>query len=147
MKNLKLRVWDKVNNCFCYLSGFEFISSNLSKDYSEIEKVKGQLVSEQKQYFKQAGDKVKPSVKVDKEPIIQIWTGRKDEDGKDIYDGDVITYNLYKTEYTGRVIFEYLSFFVEDLEGSLNPLCGIDSICKVIGNTKENPNYYEKRRL
>ncbi len=71
--------------------------------------------------------------------ILLQYTGLKDKNGKDIYEGDVFKYVLDDgfgdvTEYTEEVIFNQGSF---DLDNC--PLGAFCSDGEVIGNIYENP--------
>lgn len=104
------------------------------------------------------------------EPIIQQFTGLKDENGKDIYEGDimasrgnhmtdlmdengdyldiysVVVWNKRMTRFALKPIDEYL----EQLKNPINPeldhpwVCSIDTFKEVIGNIYENPDMLPK---
>jgi uncharacterized phage protein (TIGR01671 family) len=75
--------------------------------------------------------------------IIMQYTGLKDKNGVEIYEGDVVHYpKSGDGEFVGVVIFNDLSFIVEhDVGGSC-----LDSGFEVIGNIHENPELLEVKQ-
>jgi uncharacterized phage protein (TIGR01671 family) len=78
------------------------------------------------------------------------FIGRKDEDGKDIYEGDILCGKWIGADRKATVVFipEICSFGIRYLERSTETACinsfwfdtGTDNvICKVIGNIHDNP--------
>ena len=88
---------------------------------------------------------------VDPETIGQ-FTGKKDKNGKEIYEGDVCKCRYYKHAekdlyLTQKVVFEHASFFVvvgdlkPDLETETYTNCPLNWVneIEIIGNIYENP--------
>lgn len=67
---------------------------------------------------------------------IMEYTGLKDKNGKEIYEGDIL-FESFREEYF-KVVFENGSFRAE-ADGYSLDLEDYDDICEVVGNIYENP--------
>lgn len=94
---------------------------------------------------------------VDKETVGQ-YTGLKDENGKEIYEGDIIefSYDMFVGNFDtfvakGKVVFEEGAFYIEVFENErttkdeayLLYSINLDTI-EVIGNIYDNPELFKK---
>lgn len=72
---------------------------------------------------------------------VMQFTGLKDSAGKEIYEGDIVEYELSGYKYRDFIFYEGASFMSGPLDKSAaNPIYGVNSICAVIGNILGNPN-------
>lgn len=78
-------------------------------------------------------------------PLMQ-YTGLKDKNGKEIYEGDIVRYEMpgpppedLMIEFIEPIIFSVASF---DVEGA--PLYVVNDVCEVIGNIYENPELLKR---
>jgi uncharacterized phage protein (TIGR01671 family) len=118
-RKLKFRAWDKLNKSFIY--------SHTGHQMHYILTLDGRFQNLQNG---SGGD----------EYVVQQYTGLKDKNGKDIYEGDFIkaTSDQYENEnFVGKVIFDegsYLTWI------NKNDIRGInEDDFEVIGNIFDNP--------
>lgn len=78
-----------------------------------------------------------------KEFDLMQYTGLKDENGKEIYEGDIVFESFGEKYY--KVVFENGSFRAEVDEYSLD-LEDYAHICEVVGNIYESPELMEEVR-
>ena len=88
-----------------------------------------------------------PYVSWDKYPLMQ-YTGLKDKNGKEIYEGDILKYlqsNVYDSlGYLVReVIFDDGGFSVQELDDYC-PYIGVLGETEIIGNVYEQPELVDK---
>ena len=93
--------------------------------------------------------------------ILEQFTGLKDKNGKEIYDGDIVKYLSYRKECIGQVVFDFVDdsegYYVEKHYGwgirrdgynlSLGDYANENMKCElveVIGTIHENPELLEK---
>ena len=123
-REIKFRAWDKV--CDKMRFSFDILHTN------KIEFSEGRGV-----YQFDIGDKV----------ILMQFTGLKDKNGKEIYEGDIgeIDMDDPNNNKIWKVVYEGCCFqlAIVNGRGSLKYYCGTRSI-KVIGNIYENPEKLKK---
>lgn len=118
MREIKFRAWDKVEKRFWYFTLQEILERRMSYRGSWDEKV---LIGEKTQY-----------------------TGLKDKDGREIYEGDIVRENYDGESEDGVVIFCDGSFNVR-FKPEEELLIGCDSEeTEIIGNIYENPELMEE---
>ena len=97
------------------------------------------------------------SIRFDEIELMQ-YTGLKDKNGKEIYEGDIVKVKLYKGEeeeyFLGKVEYFGSNFIVDSDNNSDYHVYDLDGFgidfkynledCEVIGNIYENPELLEK---
>ena len=97
------------------------------------------------------------SIRFDEIELMQ-YTGLKDKNGKEIYEGDIVKVKLYKGEeeeyFLGKVEYFGSNFIVDSDNNSDYYVYDLDGFgidfkynledCEVIGNIYENPELLEK---
>lgn len=138
MREIKFRGWDKRNNKWFHRDLIILTNAAFYPSYTELEK----------------GDSL-----FDYEYKIMQYAGLKDKNGKEIYEGDIVSFDLYGNGEIeiGTIIFSKASFVAQTdyspaLDGThhgrsltyqLGSLIRNDKNVEVIGNIYENPDLLE----
>ena len=126
MKSLKFRVWDKEREC--YLDETEL--AGITPDGKYILYIEEEEISR---------------LEVEENYIVEQYTGLKDKDGREIYEGDVV--NIQGIKY--YVDFEYGGFWFnnDNRKWKANrPFTHFQEIndTEVVGNIHENADLLER---
>ena len=87
------------------------------------------------------------SLREDSVYILMQYTGLKDKNGKEIYEGDIVKVFTSKKWRIGKIIYEYSGFTIDvtnnkELEYGRTGI--IESLIEVIGNIYDNPELLEE---
>ena len=136
MKEIKFRAWDKKEQKMLIVTNLDWLkeaSTGKTKESSEG-------------YF---GDNHRRKFSLDDCELMQ-YTGLKDKNGKEIYEGDILSLNYFEGDVV-KVWIEYLDTLpycctiIKYSEGDWTTLGrvmkrdGEQFTCKIIGNIYENP--------
>lgn len=123
MREMKFRLWDKKNK--------EMIYSKTNRSFDFFLALTGQV------YFLIDGYVSDVSDRYD----VMQYTGLKDKNEKEIYEGDIVKTN--QQDWIAKVVFDVGMFYVTDNEGGFDTFCEWDKF-EIIGNIYENPELLNK---
>ena len=136
-REIKFRAWDKSDKVMREVYGLLYpkISNHGNRDKfmvnmhcSDYEKQKAIILS----------DFERPLEEIE----LMQYTGLKDKNGKEIYEGDIVKETF---GHTGQVVFQYGAFLLADKKGKIVELgewqdSVVSSVvCEIVGNIYENP--------
>lgn len=118
MREIKFRAWDKNEN-----------SKAGMQSVSEID-----FVSEQAHL----GDREAGWWRTFEECVLMQFTGLKDKNGKEIYEGDIVEHRdgQGNPDWRYEVCYTWARF---QLKGNRHNLSEVYNVCEIIGNIYENP--------
>ena len=139
MRDIKFRAWDEMQKVMH--NNFQFIKSGDDGNDWIL------FTSDKQPIFNYDGWSKNPYFS--QQLKIMQYTGLKDRNGKEIYEGDIVyVEEMYSgdyliSSYIGVVIWEDGGFFIDGLEkslgGELDTPTIINGAIKIIGNIHENP--------
>ena len=132
MKDIKFRAWDLIEAKMCLVTKIDWIEENVVLSYGEP------FTEEHEEYERFIHD-----IK------LMQYTGLKDKNGKEIYEGDIIEYEdythgavIFGTQPTNRAVMKWNKEGRYILRGQgfiITP-----KECEVIGNKYKNPDLMRK---
>ena len=129
MREIKLRAWDKENGCWASIDSIVLCDD-------------GSIA-----YLLPEEDDMPPYLEEDVE--IMQYTGLKDNNGREVYEGDVLDIGLQNQDgkpVVAPVSYEkYIAGYVLD-NGGNGIWQRLDEDCEVIGNIYENPELLEAEK-
>ena len=138
-RDIKYRVWDKTSDSMLYQDDFERVEIDTK---NKMVTLIAEEESDKSHYVLDYEDGI--------EAEIMRYTGLKDKNGKEIYEGDIVSFyndEEYRFKSTNAlVIYDSAAFMLEHKKLGKEYLGEIDieNMCiKIIGNIYENPELLE----
>jgi len=128
-REIKYRAWNKVWKCMYYLTGFRLVG----KKHIQL-------------YYLDADGSSTTCTALLENIILMQYTGLKDKNGKEIYEGDIVKHDFEFGNGKGIVYYSTPKFSLKEI--------GIKAVCdcftwdewerfEIIGNIHENPELLE----
>jgi len=142
MRELKFRAWNKIWGMMSLVDKIEFEEGKPVSISVTIEATDFDHTDEWSDY--EVGDDI----------ILQQYSGLKDKNGKEVYEGDIVEYKEFGESKSkkGVVVFETGAFGLETINGSFDGSFdyGIEELSwegfEVIGNIYENPELLNNKK-
>lgn len=122
-REIKFRAWDSINKCY-YTEPF-FVSGDgtpytYNPDFKHVEEY----------------DAINPVMGI----VLEQYTGLKDKNGKEIYEGDLVQFELEEGSVVAPVVFAhgYFAYATFNIVHIAMPLYKISHWCVVVGNIHQN---------
>lgn len=128
MRDIKFRVWDTENKEMLKVQELDFEDTFYGGRLSI-------RTDEYNDYFDM------------EDMILMQYTGLKDKNGKEIYEGDIVKVFTNKEWRIGKIIYEHSGFTInvtnnKELEYGRTSI--IEKLTEIIGNIYDNPELLEK---
>jgi uncharacterized phage protein (TIGR01671 family) len=142
MRTIKFRAWDKTENKMIY-ADTDLIKTH-HEDIFPPDGMDVEITLEGYAYIVEGYAYESPSC-LDNELILLQFTGLKDKNGVEIYEGDIVYTENYG-EYPMVVKWddEYAQFYCHDKSGDDDDRLLLLAVTTVIGNIYENPELYKE---
>jgi uncharacterized phage protein (TIGR01671 family) len=145
-REFKFRVWDKVNKAYCHCGELNFLSRNTSKLLDGKIRLSGQPISSNLETYLTANDADVCMPHANPKPyVIEQYTGVKDKNGREIYEGDIIEYtqHLFNTEKTKQKK-KLINYIAREAKFNVYETAAGQTDHTIIGNIHENPELLEQ---
>lgn len=152
-RELKFRVWDKKNCCFCLIPKLSFKSSNKSRHTDGISRLTGEFYTDafSQDYYaigtknKRQLDTIESFYDSHKFYEIQQYIGLKDKNGNEIYEGDILEWEgPHESIFRGIVTYSIRESRYKCKSDNHDSRPNYDLLgyngygCEIIGNVFEN---------
>jgi uncharacterized phage protein (TIGR01671 family) len=133
MREIKFRIWDKKYRTFDFNASPELFISTYGEVYEKDERSYG----------------MQTYIEYNKSDFYELsqYTGLKDKNGKEIYEGDILKGHYYeygkKRRFIGKVVYGSHGFWLVGVKQYMGMRQDFYSQYEVLGNSFENPELLE----